>query len=161
MAEFRERIDRIEANEDGRKHARSATLNPNPIKSLLLRRVAMLPAQYRWHQAGPGPRMIIEALKEYGMFEAPSAADNPKIIGWPAELEAAGLGRADAHALRRLEQQRDRRPDCRGGARGGSRDDNRYRHPDRDAATEPVQLMNNGAKAAAYDDLGVYVETDY
>jgi Fe-Mn family superoxide dismutase len=53
----------------------------------------MLPAQYRWLEAEPGPRMILEALKEYGTLEAPGAADNPKIIGWQDELEAAGLGR--------------------------------------------------------------------
>ena len=37
--------------------------------------------------------MIVEALKEYGTLEAPGAADNPKIIGWQDELEAAGFGR--------------------------------------------------------------------
>ncbi len=53
----------------------------------------MLPAQYRWLDAEPGPRMIVEALKEFGTLEAPGDADNPKIVGWQAELEAAGLGR--------------------------------------------------------------------
>jgi uncharacterized protein (TIGR02594 family) len=54
----------------------------------------MLPAQYRWLEAEPGPRMIIEALKQYGTLEAPRDADNPKIIGWQRELQAAGFGRA-------------------------------------------------------------------
>ena len=31
----------------------------------------MLPAQYRWLEAEPGPRMIAEALKQYGTLEAP------------------------------------------------------------------------------------------
>ena len=31
----------------------------------------MLPAQYRWLEAEPGPRMIVEALTEYGTLEAP------------------------------------------------------------------------------------------
>jgi uncharacterized protein (TIGR02594 family) len=53
----------------------------------------MLPAQYRWLEAEPGPRMIIEALKEYGTLEAPGDADNPKIVGWQRELQAAGFGR--------------------------------------------------------------------
>lgn len=60
----------------------------------------MLPAQYRWLEAEPGPRMIAEALKEYGTLEAPGAADNPKIIGWQTELEAAALGRVYAGVYR-------------------------------------------------------------
>jgi uncharacterized protein (TIGR02594 family) len=60
----------------------------------------MLPAQYRWLEAEPGPRMIVEALKEHGTLEAPGTADNPKIIGWQAELEAAGLGRVYAGVYR-------------------------------------------------------------
>jgi hypothetical protein len=52
----------------------------------------MLPAQYRWLETEPGPRMIIEALKEIGTLEAPGESDNPKIIGWQDELEAAELG---------------------------------------------------------------------
>ena len=60
----------------------------------------MLPAQYRWLQAEPGPRMIVSALKEFGTLEAPGDADNKKIIGWQAELEAAGLGRAYAGVFR-------------------------------------------------------------
>lgn len=60
----------------------------------------MLPAQYRWLEAEPGPRMIVEALKEFGTLEAPGDADNPKIIGWQEELEAAGLGRAYAAVYR-------------------------------------------------------------
>ena len=60
----------------------------------------MLPAQYRWLEAEPGPRMIVEALKEFGTLEAPGDADNPKIIGWQDELEAGGLGRAYAGVYR-------------------------------------------------------------
>jgi uncharacterized protein (TIGR02594 family) len=60
----------------------------------------MLPAQYRWLEAEPGPRMILEALKQYGTLEAPGDADNPKIVGWQEELEAAGLGRVYAGVYR-------------------------------------------------------------
>ena len=60
----------------------------------------MLPAQYRWLEAEPGPRMITEALKEYGTLEAPGEAGNPKIIGWQSELEAVGLGRVYAGVYR-------------------------------------------------------------
>jgi uncharacterized protein (TIGR02594 family) len=61
----------------------------------------MLPAHYRWLDAEPGPRMIREALKEFGTLEAPGEADNPKIIGWQDELEVAGLGRLYAGVYRR------------------------------------------------------------
>ncbi|MCA3647230.1 MAG: TIGR02594 family protein [Methylobacterium sp.] len=60
----------------------------------------MLPAQYRWLETEPGPRMIIEALKQYGTLEASGEADNPKIIGWQDELDAAGLGSAYAGVYR-------------------------------------------------------------
>jgi hypothetical protein len=52
----------------------------------------MLPKDYRWLEAEPGPRMIVEALKEYGVVEAPGAADNPRILGWQRELVEAGVG---------------------------------------------------------------------
>ena len=44
--------------------------------------------------------MIVAALKEFGTIEAPGDADNKKIIGWQAELEAAGLGRVYAGVYR-------------------------------------------------------------
>lgn len=53
----------------------------------------MLPDRYRWLAAEPGPRMIVEALKEFGVLEAPGEADNPRILGWQRELQAAGFGR--------------------------------------------------------------------
>lgn len=53
----------------------------------------MLPQPYRWLEAEPGPRMIIEALKEFGVLEAPGAANNPRILAWQRELQAAGFGR--------------------------------------------------------------------
>ena len=53
----------------------------------------MLPKLYRWLEAEPGPRMIREALKEYGTAEVPGASDNPRILSWQRELQAAGFGR--------------------------------------------------------------------
>lgn len=52
----------------------------------------MLPERYRWLERESGPRMIIEALKEYGDHEAPGPTDNPRILGWHKELVAAGAG---------------------------------------------------------------------
>ena len=52
----------------------------------------MLPKQYRWLAAEPGPRMVVEALKELGTLEAAGDADNPRILGWQRELQQAGFG---------------------------------------------------------------------
>ena len=53
----------------------------------------MLPKQYRWLEAEPGPRMIKEALKEFGTLEAPGDANNLRILGWQHELQSAGFAR--------------------------------------------------------------------
>jgi uncharacterized protein (TIGR02594 family) len=53
----------------------------------------MLPKDYRWLAAEPAPRMLVEALKEFGVMEAPGTADNPRILGWQRELQSAGFGR--------------------------------------------------------------------
>ena len=57
----------------------------------------MLPAQYGWLAREPGPRMIVEALRLHGTFEAPGTANNPKIIAWAREVggEVADVYRAD------------------------------------------------------------------
>jgi uncharacterized protein (TIGR02594 family) len=44
-----------------------------------------LPKEYEWLNAEPTPRMLIEALKEYGVKEHPGDEDNPVIIGWAKE----------------------------------------------------------------------------
>lgn len=49
----------------------------------------MLPVQYGWLAREPGPRMIVEALKLHGTFEAPGTANNPKIIAWAREAGGA------------------------------------------------------------------------
>ena len=53
----------------------------------------MLPQPYRWLAGEAGPRMIVEALAEFGVLEAPGAANNPRILAWQRELQAAGFGR--------------------------------------------------------------------
>jgi uncharacterized protein (TIGR02594 family) len=50
---------------------------------------------YAWLNAEPGPRMLLEALKLYGVVETPGAANNPTIIGWAKELgDTLGTGYA-------------------------------------------------------------------
>lgn len=45
-----------------------------------------LPAQYQYLLDEPSPRILIQALKEYGTLEAPGTEDNPKIMGWAQEI---------------------------------------------------------------------------
>lgn len=52
--------------------------------------MTQLPSQYAWLASEPGPKMLIEALKLYGIKEQPGTADNPEIIAWAAET---GLSR--------------------------------------------------------------------
>lgn len=53
-----------------------------------------LPAQYRWLDKEPGPRMLREALALFGALEAPGARDNPLILAWASEV---GLSKTYSH----------------------------------------------------------------
>ena len=48
-----------------------------------------LPKRYAWLKDEPGPRIMVEFLKLYGVQEDLSDASNPTIIGW---AKAVGLG---------------------------------------------------------------------
>jgi uncharacterized protein (TIGR02594 family) len=54
-----------------------------------------LPARYAWLANEPAPRMLIEALKLYGVHEAKGSADNPVIIGWAKETGLSRTYRED------------------------------------------------------------------
>jgi uncharacterized protein (TIGR02594 family) len=45
-----------------------------------------LPNPYIWLPKEPGPKMVLEFLKLYGLHEAPGASDNPDILAWAKEL---------------------------------------------------------------------------
>lgn len=45
-----------------------------------------LPAAYAWLAKEPGPRMLQEALKLYGLLEVPGPNDNGVILKWADEL---------------------------------------------------------------------------
>lgn len=45
-----------------------------------------LPIQYDYLLDEPAPRILVQALKEYGTTETPGDADNPKITGWAKEI---------------------------------------------------------------------------
>jgi hypothetical protein len=54
--------------------------NDHPARTL-----TMLPSQHAWLANEPGPKMHVEALKEFGTLETPGTADNPKVLAWAAE----------------------------------------------------------------------------
>lgn len=46
----------------------------------------MIPAgKYEWLNHEPAPRMLLEAIKLYGVVETPGPANNPVIMGWDKE----------------------------------------------------------------------------
>ncbi len=45
-----------------------------------------IPTKYKWIQNEAGPKMIIEALKEFGTLETPGTVNNPQIIDWATEV---------------------------------------------------------------------------
>lgn len=54
-----------------------------------------LPAKYSWLYDEPGPKMLKEAIAEYGVLEGPGGLNNPTIIGWAKECNI-GVYSADS-----------------------------------------------------------------
>lgn len=46
----------------------------------------MFPVKYSWLQNEPAPKMLLEALKLYGVKETVGAQDNPIILSWAEEI---------------------------------------------------------------------------
>lgn len=46
----------------------------------------MLPAAYSWLEKEPAPKMLLEAIKLYGVIEVPGNADSPTLLEWAQEL---------------------------------------------------------------------------
>lgn len=57
-----------------------------------------LPKEYQWLAQEPGPKMLLEALKLYGVVETPGDGDNPVIIDWAKETGLKSIYRKDATA---------------------------------------------------------------
>ncbi len=55
-----------------------------------------LPSKYAWLNRELGPKMLREAIKEYGVVEAPGSANNPKITAWAKEC---GIGAYSTDAI--------------------------------------------------------------
>lgn len=49
-----------------------------------------LPPAYAWLADEPAPKMLVEAVKEYGVHEGPGGADNPRILAWAKEIGVHG-----------------------------------------------------------------------
>lgn len=48
--------------------------------------VAGLPKAYGWLPSEPGPKMVVEALRHYGVHETPGTSDAEEILSWAKEL---------------------------------------------------------------------------
>jgi uncharacterized protein (TIGR02594 family) len=53
---------------------------------------------YSWLQQEPGPKMLLEALKLYGVTEVPGTGDNPQILAWAREIGQASVYNHDSIA---------------------------------------------------------------
>jgi uncharacterized protein (TIGR02594 family) len=60
--------------------------------------MSKLPKQYQWLDGEPGPRILKEALKHYGVQEAAGDADNRVILQWAAEVGLERVYKADSTA---------------------------------------------------------------
>ena len=55
--------------------------------------IQMLPARYKWLANEPGPRILVEGLKTYGVAEVVGPGSNPTILQW---AKATGLSKVYA-----------------------------------------------------------------
>jgi uncharacterized protein (TIGR02594 family) len=46
--------------------------------------------KYKWLLNEPGPKMLVEALKHYGVLEHPGHGSNPNILEWAKEIGVLG-----------------------------------------------------------------------
>ena len=58
----------------------------------------MLPKQYAWLAKEPGPRILLSALKTYGVAETPGAGNTAEIMAWAKRTGLDRLYKADATA---------------------------------------------------------------
>lgn len=51
---------------------------------------------YEWLNSEPGPKMLLEAIKLFGIHEAPGSKNNPEILRWAKEVTTTYPGDATA-----------------------------------------------------------------
>lgn len=49
-----------------------------------------LPDKYSWLYNEPAPKMLVEAIKHYGILEHPGPGSNPNITAWAKEVGVSG-----------------------------------------------------------------------
>jgi uncharacterized protein (TIGR02594 family) len=49
-----------------------------------------LPQKYNWLEKEGAPRMLVEAIKHYGILEHPGKGSNPNILAWAKEVGVSG-----------------------------------------------------------------------
>jgi len=57
-----------------------------------------LPKEYQWLSKEPGPRILLEGLKTFGVIEKPGPQNNPAIIEWARRVGLGHVYRSDATA---------------------------------------------------------------
>lgn len=62
-----------------------------------------LPLQYKWLLDEPGPKMLLEFLKIYGVAEVDGDGDNPTILAWAKETRLNAVYKHDSTAWCGLE----------------------------------------------------------
>ena len=65
-----------------------APLNPNTPSALLA--VKQLPAEMRWLLLENAPKVIVEALRHYGVLEHAGIGSDPNIMSWAKEVGVMG-----------------------------------------------------------------------
>lgn len=58
--------------------------------------VITLPTKYQWLAKEGAPRMLVEAIKHYGVIETPGAGSTPDITRWAKEVGVSGWYGSDA-----------------------------------------------------------------
>lgn len=56
----------------------------------------MLPKKFEWLETQPMPKMIVEAVKLYGIKETQGVKNTPAIMSWATELEMDSVYTADS-----------------------------------------------------------------
>lgn len=52
--------------------------------------MAVLPKKYQWLSREESPKMLVEALRHYGILEHPGKGSNPNISAWAKEVGVSG-----------------------------------------------------------------------
>ncbi len=60
--------------------------------------MAALPNKYAWLADEPGPRILLQALKSYGVKETPGPANSSEIMAWAKRTQLNNVYKEDSTA---------------------------------------------------------------